>query len=194
MNLAPVARFAVPAGTAAAIVVAREATGDELTDSRRFAAIAALDDAHFRGSFEELVVAGVYTVLAERVLVLRISQSGIRSLAALARLDGEGTIPAPRAGLDVTVAAHGANAANAQAETLRALLEAETKQRPVFHGMTAEGVTYSGFEAQAAEPILEACLGLIPAGAPSAALCLAFAGPSVNVPDGLIVGLRQASL
>ena len=160
MNLAPVARFAVPAGTAAAIVVAREATGDELTDSRRFAAIAALDDAHFRGSFEELVVAGVYTVLAERVLVLRISQSGIRSLAALARLDGEGTIPAPRAGLDVTVAAHGAN----------------------------------GFEAQAAEPILEACLGLIPAGAPSAALCLAFAGPSVNVPDGLIVGLRQASL
>ena len=192
MNLAPVARFAVPAGTAAAIVVAREATGDELTDSRRFAAIAALDDAHFRGSFEELVVAGVYTVLAERVLVLRISQSGVRSLAALARLDGEGTIPAPRAGLDVTVAAHGANAADAQAETLRALLEAETKQRPVFHGMTPEGITYSGFEAQAGAAILDAAAPLIPATARAASLAVLFAGDAVDLPDGLVVGLHAA--
>lgn len=194
MSIAPVARFAVPAGTAAAVVVAREPTGDEVSDSRRFSAIARLDDAHFRGSFEELVVAGVYTVLADRVLVLRISRSGTRSLAALVRLDAGGSTPDSRAGLDVEVATYGAAADAPQAEVLRALLESETKQRPVFHGMTAEGTTFSGFEAQATASILDASLQLIPSHAPSAALCLAFAGPTVEVPAGLIVGVRQASV
>ena len=200
MSIAPVARFAVPAGTAAAIVVAREPTGDEFSDSRRFGAIAGLDDARFRGSFEELVVAGVYTVLADRVLVLRISRSGVRSLAALVRLDAAGSAPNPRAGLDVDVATYGAPADASQDEVLhevpmlRALLESETKQRPVFHGMTADGITYSGFEAQATASILDAARPLIPPHAPSAALCLVFAGPAVEVPEGLIVGVRQASV
>ena len=56
MPLAPIARFAVPTGTAAATVVLAEPTGDADIDGRRFAALEALPDADFRGSFEELVV------------------------------------------------------------------------------------------------------------------------------------------
>lgn len=82
MKVAPLARFAVPTGTAAAVVVMREPTGDPVLDARRFAALESLDNARYRAAFEELIVAGVYTVLADRVLVLRISAHGAKSFAA----------------------------------------------------------------------------------------------------------------
>jgi hypothetical protein len=203
MDIAPVARFAVPAGTAAAIVVAREATGDETTDSRRFAAIASLDDARFRGSFEELIVAGVYTVLSERVLVLRVSAGGVRTFAALVAIAGATPVPTPsRAGLDIELQPLALAPDAAGTAAFRALLESEAKQRPVFHGTTAEGTTYSGFEAQATAEILTAIRGTIlgatapkthPTPRPSP-LSLIFAGAAIDIPPGLIVGLRQASI
>jgi len=189
MQVAPIARFAVPTGTAAAVVVMREPTGDPVLDSRRFAALDALDDAHFRASFEELIVAGVYTVLADKVLVLRVSAHGVKSFGAALAIPGSPGKQCERAGLST----HSAqiSAADYGAE-LHALLEAETKQRPVFHGMTAEGVTYSGFEAKETSAILAAAAAALPADAAAAPVALLFVGPAIEIPRGLVVAIGPA--
>lgn len=187
MEVAPIPRLAVPTGTAAAAVILRDPTGDPSIDARRFAAISLLDDAGFRGAFEELIVAGVYTVLAGRVLVLRVSGGGQRSYAAAVCIRGHGDPPAPRAGLSVHTRSVATTAATA-------LLEAETKQRPVFHGMTAEGTTYSGFEAQATDEILAVLRDALPADSSSASVALVFAGPAIEIPPGLAVGLHAATI
>lgn len=189
MPVATIARFAVPTGTAAAVVVMREPTGDPVLDARRFAALDALDDARFRASFEELIVAGVYTVLADRVLVLRVSAHGVKSFAVALAVAGFPAKPRERAGLcvhsaEISAAHHGG--------ALHALLEAETKQRPVFHGMTAEGVTYSGFEAKETSAILAAAAAALPADAPAAPVALLFAGPAIEIPKGLVVAVGPA--
>lgn len=88
MKVALVPRIAVPTGTAAATVVMRETTGDPTTDARRFIALAALDDEMLRGTFEELIVGGIYTVLVGRVLVLRVNHAGVRSIAAVVAIGG----------------------------------------------------------------------------------------------------------
>lgn len=188
MMVAPIARLAVPTGTAAAVVVMREPTGDASLEARRFRVLESLDDARFRAAFEELIVSGVYTVLSEKVLVLRISDHGVKSFAAAIALGGSEGGDAGRAGLF----AHSAELAAADGATLQALLEAETKQRPVFHGMTAEGVTYSGFEAKEASAILAAASAALPSGARTAAVALLFAGTAIEVPKGLLVGVGPA--
>lgn len=196
MQFAPIARLAVPTGTAAAAVVMREPTGDPTTEGRRFAAIAALDDEGFRGNFEELIVSGVYTVLSDRILVLRITGGGTRAFAAAVCITGNAP-PAPtRAGLAPHTATLGTPSDSDATAALRALLEAETKQRPIFHGMTAEGITYSGFEAQSPAPILAQLAQALPAGTPtaSAAVALAFAGDAIEVPAGLVVSVGSATV
>lgn len=192
MPLAPIARFAVPTGTAAATVVLPEPTGDADIDARRFAALEALPDAEFRGHFEELIVAGVYTVLRDRVLVLRVNQNGVRSFAAAVAIPGK--TAAPRAGLAAAVTCFGAPADSPAAAALRSLLEAEARQRPVFHGMTAGGTTYSGFEAQATADIVQAAAAIVPPGAPACHAALVFAGDAIELPRGLVVGLLAAPL
>ena len=189
MKVAPIARFAVPTGTAAAVVVMREPTGDPVLDARRFAALETLDNARFRAAFEELIVAGVYTVLAERVLVLRVSAHGAKSFAAAVCIGGTAADPADRAGLGVHCPEI---SAGTHADELRSLLEAETKQRPVFHGMTAEGITYSGFEAKESQAILVAAAAALPASTPAAPVALLFAGPAIEVPKGLVVAVGPA--
>ena len=220
MKVALVPRIAVPTGTAAATVVMRETTGDPTTDARRFIALAALDDEMLRGTFEELIVGGIYTVLVGRVLVLRVNHAGVRSIAAVVAIGGPGptdvatngatigaTIGAtnvatnvasnstphpPRAGLVMHPTIHGADASLEATIALRALLDGETKQRPVFHAMTPEGVTYSGFDAQDGPAILQALADLILPAEPASSLAIAFAGPSVDIPDGLVVGFGPA--
>lgn len=189
MQVAPIARFAVPTGTAAAVVVMREPTGDPVLDARRFAALEVLDDPRFRASFEELIVAGVYTVLSDRLLVLRVSAHGVKSFAVALAVAGSPAQHRERAGLcvhsaEISTADHGAG--------LHALLEAETKQRPVFHGMTAEGVTYSGFEAKETSAILAAAEAALPVNAPAAPVALLFAGPAIEIPKGLVVAVGPA--
>ena len=193
MKIAPVARFAVPTGTAAATVVAQGFSGDPETDARRFACLTTLDDASFRGAFEELIVAGVYTVLSQRVFVIRTSHAGVKRFAAAISIEGRGEVPAMRAGLAPHACVLGSDPAHDSAVRLRALLETETKQRPVFHGMTPEGITYSGFDAQAAADILAAASALMPEDAPSAALAVLCVGPEIDLPDGLLVALGAAS-
>ncbi len=228
MKVALVPRIAVPTGTAAATVVMRETTGDPTTDARRFIALAALDDEMLRGTFEELIVGGIYTVLVGRILVLRVNHAGVRSIAAVVAIGGPSptdgatnvatngatigaTIGArnvatnvatnvasnstphpPRAGLVMHPTIHGADASLEATIALRALLDGETKQRPVFHAMTPEGVTYSGFDAQDGPAILQALADLILPAEPASSLAIAFAGPSVDIPDGLVVGFGPA--
>ncbi len=216
MKVALVPRIAVPTGTAAATVVMRETTGDPATDARRFIALAALDDEMLRGTFEELIVGGIYTVLVGRVLVLRVNHAGVRSIAAVVAIGGPGptdvatnvatngarnvatnvasnsTPHPPRAGLVMHPTIHGTDASLEATIALRALLDGETKQRPVFHAMTPEGVTYSGFDAQDGPAILQALSDLILPAEPASSLAIAFAGPSVDIPDGLVVGFGPA--
>ena len=208
MKVALVPRIAVPTGTAAATVVMRETTGDPTTDARRFIALAALDDEMLRGTFEELIVGGIYTVLVGRVLVLRVNHAGVRSIAAVMAIGSPGptdvatnvatngasnsTPHPPRAGLVMHPTIHGADASLEATIALRALLDGETKQRPVFHAMTPEGVTYSGFDAQDGPAILQALADLILPAEPASSLAIAFAGPSVDIPDGLVVGFGPA--
>jgi len=212
MKVALVPRIAVPTGTAAATVVMRETTGDPATDARRFIALAALDDEMLRGTFEELIVGGIYTVLVGRVLVLRVNHAGVRSIAAVVAIGDPGptdvatigarnvaTIGAsnstphpPRAGLVMHPTIHGTDASLEATIALRALLDGETKQRPVFHAMTPEGVTYSGFDAQDGPAILQALADIILPAEPASSLAIAFAGPSVDIPDGLVVGFGPA--
>ena len=189
MQVAPIARFAVPTGTAAAVVVMRDPTGDPVLDGRRFVALEALDDQGFRAAFEELIVAGVYTVLTDRLLVLRVSSHGSKVYAVACALLGEKAIPAQRAGLTV----HAATVEPLQQrDDLESLLEAEAKQRPVFHGMTAEGVTYTGFEARETSSILAAASTSLPTNVAPAAVAFLFAGKAVELPDGLVVGFHPA--
>lgn len=193
MEISPVARLAVPTGTAAATVVRLEPTGDEHTDVRRFVAIEQLDDAGFRGAFEELVVEGVFVVLAAKVVVLRVSSGGTRSFAAVVSMAGGETRSAPRGGLVTDPPSFGCRSADPDTEALRRLLEAETRQRPVFHGTTDQGVTYSGFEAQDAAAILERIRSIAPEGAHGSPMALVFAGDAVRVPRGLFVGVLGAT-
>jgi len=196
MKIAPVARLAVPTGTAAATVTAQGFSGDPETDARRFGCLATLDDASFRGAFEELIVAGVYTVISERVFVLRSSRAGVKHFAVVLAIHGHGTPPAMRAGLAAHSCILGTDPEHEAAVRLRAMLEYETKQRPVFHGMTPEGITYSGFEAEAAGAgnILAEAAKLMPETAPSAALAVLCVGPAVEFPEGLLVALGAASI
>ena len=186
------ARLIERADASAAESVDTGDTGDADIDGRRFAALEALPDADFRGSFEELVVAGVYAVLSDRVLVLRVNRAGVRSFAAAVAIPG--TAAAPRAGLVSAVRGFGAPPDSPAAVALRALLEAEARQRPVFHGTTTDGVTYSGFDAQAPAAIIRAAAAIVPDGAPACHAALVFAGEPVELPRGLVVGLLAAPL
>lgn len=158
-------------------------------DARRFAALADLDDARYRAAFEELIVAGVYTVLTDRVLVLRVSAHGVKSYAAAITISSGSPTASARAGLCV----HAEElSTETGADALRALLEAETKQRPVFHGMTAEGTTYSGFEAKETAAILAAANAALPEVDAQAPVALLFAGQAIEVPPGLVIGVLPA--
>ncbi|MEY3026094.1 MAG: hypothetical protein RLZZ238_991 [Planctomycetota bacterium] len=195
MKVVPVARLAVPTGTAAGTVVASQPSADPVIESRRFAALAAQPAPIFRAAFEELIVAGVYTVLADRVLVLRVSRDGTRRHAAVVAIGGApaATVtPSSASGLDASpFIAPGPTDTEAHAAFLTAL-EAETKRRPVFHGTAADGTTYSGFEAEATAEILDHASRSLAEGTTPHPLAMIFAGDPTQVPAGIAVVLHSA--
>jgi hypothetical protein len=188
MNAAPIARLCVPAGTAAACVVSAEPLDDPALEARRFARFADLAPTEQAARIEALARDGVYTELPGQLLVLRVIAGGVRHHAAVVALsrtatsDRHETSARPIALL----------ALEARREQLLEALQAETRQRPVFHGTTAEGVTYSGFAAADPAEILVALHDGLPQDAPDAAIATVFADATVAIPEGLLVALGRA--
>jgi hypothetical protein len=199
MTVSAVAHLAVPTGTAAATVVAREPFADAAIESRRFARLEALTDIAFRANFEELIVSGVYTVLHGRLLVLRVIGGGTRRFAVVASVAGAVNTTAVRAGLDAHPQVIGIAAEKAAETDLQALVETESRQRPVFHGMTPDGVTYSGFAVLQAEALLQALRETLRASVGASGgtggtggLTVFVIGEPLDLPPGLAVGLERA--
>jgi hypothetical protein len=221
-------RLAVPTGTAAAAVVAATPSDDPSREARRFARLETLDDTALRAAFEELVVAGVYAILERTAVVLRVSAGGGRHLAVVcgiagdeatgneatgneatgdeATADGRASDAAraaeTRTGLAIAPTILGTAGASEDARlALASLLEEETRRRPVFHGTCGDGTTYSGFAAEAPEPILAAATALLADAARHATvatpaptrLAIVFAGAAIGIPHGLAVGVGPAS-
>ena len=115
------------------------------------------------------MVRGLFAPAPPCLVVVRASKEGLRRYALIC--GGEA-----------------ARVATCDDEHFRLLLEAESRQRPHFHGTTRSGTTYSGFIA--AEPT--AILDILNAGAPRATgreLCAVFAGEPWRLPRAIAVPL-----
>lgn len=193
LHVTAVKHLAVPTGTAAATVIAREPSLDPAIESRRFRRIEALPDIAFRANFEELIVSGVYTVIHNRALVLRVIGGGTRRFAVVASELGDGPAFYPRVGLDTTPRAVAIATAAADESGLQALVETESRQRPVFHGVTPEGVTYSGFAALHSEALLQTLNAVWQqTERPQQSITVFGIGGEIALPAGLLVGLERA--
>ncbi|MFM1867286.1 MAG: hypothetical protein RL591_694 [Planctomycetota bacterium] len=206
MKFAAPKALAVPAGTAVAIVVSREPHADPTLEMRRWERIAALDHSAQREALELLVTAGVFTVLHDAVLVVRIVREGSRAIAAIVASPAHAS-PSGGQTPPTTAAEHLPEpASTGQADSIalhdhapefsEALLAA-TRIRPIFHGTTSDGTTYSGFVADDAASILDALSAAvaahqevretIPRG--NSPLLAVFSGPSVALPPGLATAI-----
>lgn len=185
--------LAVPTGTAAATVIAREPLADPAIDARRFARLSALPDIAFRANFEELIVSGVYTVLHNRVLVLRVIRGSQRWFAVVGE-DPRGPAPSiPRSGLRCEHAIAVVPGDVATESGLQGLVESEARQRPIFHGVTPDGMTYSGFSVVHSEPLLRALNESVRTSPSIVGGITVFAlGAGLELPAGLVVGLERA--
>ena len=183
MKFAPAPRIGVPAGTAAAIVIATSPSTDPLLDSRRYARFAALPAPEMHAAFEALVASGVYVILERRILVLRILQAGTRAIAAIVSV--EDTQPARPGIHPITQPISITDPSGA----LGTLLDFSTKQRPVFHGSTPDGITLSGFEADDEPALIAALETLFPVQLRQPGVWAVFAGIEAIVPAGLVLEL-----
>lgn len=189
MKFAPAPCLAVPIGTAAATVVGTSPLDDPTAERRRFLAFVTLGEEEFVRRMRELVDLGVYGRFESCVMVLRISAGGTRALAAVVSVDESASSgPAPRVPQPL-----GTSAAEDTAEVFRAILEGETRQRPVFHATTPDGSTLSGFLAERPMEILEVLGQSSTARAPdpTSSLLVVFAGAAQPVPAGLFVSLPR---
>jgi hypothetical protein len=192
-RLGAIERLAVPTGTAAATVIAGEPATDPVCEARRFARIAALPDTEFRAQFEELVVAGVYTVLHGRLLAMRIVGAGVRNLAFVVRTNGPEASPELRDGLDTRPIMVEVPAERAQAEGLWELALSESRQRPIFHGVTGDGITYSGFGVLHTEAVLDALARVADLAPAQRGIAVLSLGGPLELPAGLLVGVERAT-
>lgn len=189
MKFASVPHLAVPIGTAAATVVAVAPHADPIAEGRRFGTFAPLDEVAFSARLEELVRIGVYGRFDGSVMVLRMTLHGTRAYGAV--IAGR---PDPGPGRRATVRAPvllGVPADSEGVAPLRQLLEAESRQRPVFHATTADGATLTGFLSEQPQAILEILGHCGLDDAPETPLAVVFAGDAQAVPDGLFVGLSS---
>jgi hypothetical protein len=192
-EITAVRHLAVPTGTAAATVIAREPSPDPAIEARRFLRLDALPDIAFRAHFEELIVSGVYTVLNNRALVLRVIGGGTRRFAVVASESSAESAVYPRAGLDTQPRSALVSASAADESGLQALIEAESRQRPVFHGVTPEGVTYSGFAVIHSEALLQTLNSVWRSPErPTHSITVFGIGEEIALPAGLLVGLERA--
>lgn len=191
----------VPAGTAVAIVVAREPHADPTLEMRRWERIAALDKAAQREALELLVTSGVFTVLRDAVLVVRTVREGSRAVAAIVARPTCFAQPrtcTSHAAIESTEALCSVDDAasfslNDRAPEFSEALIAATRTRPIFHGTASDGTTYSGFVAEDAASILDALSAAVAADPElretiphgNSPILAAFSGTSVALPPGL---------
>ena len=128
-----------------------------------------------------------------RVLVLRVIGGGTRRFAIVASESGDDAAVYPRAGLDTQPRPVAIAAAAADESGLQALVESEARQRPVFHGVTPEGVTYSGFAALHSEALLQTLSSIRRSAERTSQSVTVFGiGEEIAPPAGLLVGLERA--
>jgi hypothetical protein len=76
---------------------------------------------------------------------------------------------------------------------LQGLVESEARQRPIFHGVTPDGMTYSGFSVVHSEPLLRALNESVRTSPGIVGGITVFAlGAGLELPAGLVVGLERA--
>ncbi|MFZ9880455.1 MAG: hypothetical protein ACO3QC_03530 [Phycisphaerales bacterium] len=162
-GLAP--NLAVPAGTAIAGVANPLGDPDAVADE--LGRLEAIPDAELADAAASLVERGLFVDLPPSLVVVRASKDGLRRLAVLC-------------------GGSGATVESNADEELRGLLEAETRQRPLFHGTTRSGTTYSGFRALESDAILgQLNRGAAPlVGGP---LAVVFAGEPWRLPRAIAV-------
>ena len=203
MKFATPRALVVPAGTAVAIVVSREPHADPTLEMRRWERIAALDKAAQREALELLVTSGVFTVLRDAVLVVRVVREGSRAVAAIVARPAQFAQPhtrtlTPHAAIESTealcsVGEAASFALNNHAPDFSDALLAVTRTRPIFHGTASDGTTYSGFVAEDAASILDALSAAVAADPElretiphgNSPILAAFSGTSVALPPGL---------
>jgi hypothetical protein len=196
MSATPIAHLVVPTGTAAATVVAQEPSPDPAIESRRFARLEALEPVAFRAQLEELIVQGVYTALHGRLLILRVIGGGRRTFGVVVSLGDAAwrdTTAIPRSGLFTRPTVVEFPEEHARAIGVSELVEAEARQRPMFHGVTSDGTTYSGFVVQHPTTLLEALSQLSIGEIAPAPLAVLSLGSSIEVPPGLLVAMEPAT-
>ena len=204
MKFAAPSALVVPAGTAVAIVVSREPHADPKLEMRRWERLSTLDHSAQREALELLVATGVFTVLHNAVLVVRIVREGSRAIAAIvapaARVDDAGHRPLPTTKNVREPITHDLGmsiALNDHAPDFSEALLAATRTRPIFHGTTSDGTTYSGFVAEEAARILDTLSAAIAADPKlretlprgDSPLLAAFSGTSVALPCGLATAI-----
>ncbi len=207
----------IPAGTAAATVIAQSATTDPAILERRWSQIASRSIFEQSHEIERWCASGVFIRRDHSVLVLRILRDGQRHYAAIAvalpepagtqaetQAETQAQTPAQTPAqssrtptvppLTYTPLTHVVALDHAFPEYTE-VLEASARVRPLFHGSADDGCTYSGFAAE--EP--ELILGLLTAAHPAAAAhigntaCVVggvtafFSGPAVPIPAGLVL-------
>ena len=201
MKFAAPRALVVPAGTAVAIVVAREPHADPTLEMRRWERIAALDKSAQREALELLVTSGVFTVLRDAVLVVRTVREGSRAVAAIVARPTHFAQPhtrTPHAAIESTEALCSVGdaasfALNNRAPNFNEALIAATRTRPIFHGTASDGTTYSGFVAEDGASILDALSAAVAADPElhetiphgNSPILAAFSGTSVALPPGL---------
>ena len=187
MNAASIARLVVPAGTAAACVVATEPFEDPALEARRFARCAHLPAATQLAQIVALVRDGVCAELRGQTVVLRVIAAGVRHHAAVMSIGPAGALPVPAHLLQTVPSV--LRATGPGDEKLLLLLQAEARQRPIFHGTTPAGTTYSGFAAADPDGILAAVAASLPQGTMPSALAAVFADEPIEIPPGLLIAL-----
>jgi len=205
MKFVAASALIIPAGTAAATVIAQSATTDPAILERRWSQIASRSILEQSHEIERWCASGVFIRRDHSVLVLRILRDGQRHYAAIAvALPEPAETPAETPAqssrtptvppLTYTPLTHVVALDHAFPEYTE-VLEASARVRPLFHGSADDGCTYSGFAAE--EP--ELILGLLTAAHPAAAAhigntaCVVggvtayFSGSAVPIPAGLVL-------
>jgi hypothetical protein len=192
----------VPAGTAAATVVAQGDIADPALRDRQWTQIALLPSAERSRAIEAMLAAGILLRRHDTVLVLRIIREGQRYLAAVvAPLRSAAPHAEPSAEHSSWTPLESVVALDGALPEYTAALEAAARVRPLFHGTADDGCTYTGFAAEEPEVILGLLTGLLTGLLSSAAansqlrnhartsehVTAYFSGGAVALPAGLVL-------
>lgn len=193
-----ISHIALPTGTSAGSVVEPRAVANPTLEARRFGHLSALEPASRRDAFATLVRDGVFVIRRDTLILIRRSRAGERVLFAIIAASGSDPSAATDgSGIDPALSFA---AIESPSGALRAAVDAETKQRPIFHGVASDGTTYTGFECADPGAVLasleaEAGLAVTPtaAGGRAAPLWAVAIGPP-GVQPGVQPGVHEPPL